>query len=341
MDVLVLGGTRFFGKLVVEQLVAAGHTVTVFSRGNLRPAVLRQVRHIAGDRRDRAAFEARFATERFDAVFDNLAFSAADVESAIRAFAGRIGQYVLTSTAAVYDLSRGPLGQRPYCEEDADLEYVPPGFDGSDPGAAYAVGKRQAERALQRAQGAPFPWTVVRPPFVIGPEDYTQRTWWYVQRVLDGGPIPLPEEQRGFVSRHVFSADLAAGIVRLIGNPVATGRAYNLAQEELVSPATFLQAIGQAAGRAVEIVWVPRAVLEAAGLGDHAGPFATPIVQEICAARRDLSWRSRPFAEWIARTVAWHQAHPYPPSAGYDRRDREVEVARRYQAGLAELAGRG
>ncbi|MBI3287268.1 MAG: hypothetical protein HYZ68_04390 [Chloroflexi bacterium] len=103
MNVLILGGTNFFGFRTVWRLAESGHQITLFTRGHKRPPLPEGVEWLVGERTERRRFEATFGQRRFDAVIDNIAFEAADVESALRAFTGRIGHYVLTSSAAVYE----------------------------------------------------------------------------------------------------------------------------------------------------------------------------------------------------------------------------------------------
>src|SRR6185369_5067094 len=108
MNVLVLGGTRFFGKTLVDQLVSTGHAVTVLSRGKLPPSA--GAKHLVADRSDPAALAAALAGLSFDAVIDNVAMTAAHVTAALDALGDRAGHYVLTSTASVYgDFAHGRI----------------------------------------------------------------------------------------------------------------------------------------------------------------------------------------------------------------------------------------
>src|SRR4051794_23269346 len=102
MRVLIVGGTQYFGKLIVRRLLARGDQLTLFSRGRTRPEFWDAVETVVGDRKEHGAFEAAFAAREFDAVIDQHAYTKEDVESAIRAFTGRVGRYVFTSTISVY-----------------------------------------------------------------------------------------------------------------------------------------------------------------------------------------------------------------------------------------------
>jgi nucleoside-diphosphate-sugar epimerase len=137
MNVLVLGGTRFFGKTLVEQLGSAGHAVTVLSRGQVPPPA--GAARLVADRADPAALAAALSGRSFDVVIDNVAMTAAHVGGALDAIGDRTGHYVLTSTASVHgDFAHG----RVWRESDLDLaELERPMVDGH----AYTIGKRAAE----------------------------------------------------------------------------------------------------------------------------------------------------------------------------------------------------
>jgi nucleoside-diphosphate-sugar epimerase len=84
MRVCVIGGTGNISTSIVKLLVEVGHEVTVFNRG-VSPGLPEGVRHLAGDRKDRAAFEAALQAERFDGVIDMICFDAEDARSTLRA----------------------------------------------------------------------------------------------------------------------------------------------------------------------------------------------------------------------------------------------------------------
>jgi nucleoside-diphosphate-sugar epimerase len=101
MRVLIIGGTRYMGRLAVEQMLERGDDVTVFSRGNARPAWWDRVRHISGDRTDFPEFHAKLRGRSFDAVIDTRAFRKEQVESSHDTFHGSCGRYLMVSTGSV------------------------------------------------------------------------------------------------------------------------------------------------------------------------------------------------------------------------------------------------
>ena len=161
MKILVIGGTRYMGRIMVQNLLDQGDEVTIFSRGNTQPEWWDQVGHIQGDRNDRDDFNAKLKGAPFDAVVDTQAYRWEDVESAIGTFEGSVGRYLFVSTGSVYlDGKLDFFTHSPFKEDDVNwdtLDYTYP--DGEDP---YGVGKRHCEKWLN--ENSRIPYTIVRIP---------------------------------------------------------------------------------------------------------------------------------------------------------------------------------
>ncbi|MEF3303234.1 NAD-dependent epimerase/dehydratase family protein [Paenibacillus sp. GYB003] len=186
MNILVLGGSRFFGKRLVRQLVRDGHEVTVATRGRQKLEELGfGAAHAVVDRSDRSSMLDVFGGREFDLVYDQIGYTPRDAKIVVDLFAGRIGRYVFTSTMAVYDGSEEPI------EESAFDPYAYP-VDLAQEGYTYKEGKRQAESYLFRH--ADFPVVAVRPPFVISvDDDYTGRFLFHVDKLVGGQPIHVAD----------------------------------------------------------------------------------------------------------------------------------------------------
>src|SRR5205814_697289 len=145
-----IGGTGLISTAITRQLVERGDEVTLFNRGKTESRVPADVRVIQGDRKDYAAFESRMAGEVWDAVIDMVAYHPDDEASAIRAFRGRIGQFVFCSTVCVYG---GDLSTLPAKEDEPRT-----------PTAGYGRNKVACEDLLMDAyQDSRFPVTIMRP----------------------------------------------------------------------------------------------------------------------------------------------------------------------------------
>jgi nucleoside-diphosphate-sugar epimerase len=187
-NILVIGGTRYFGKLLVQRLVRAGHRVTIATRGYAPDPFGSRIERIRVDRRNETAMRAAFANKRYDLVFDQMCYSPLDAAIAVRTFAGKVGRYVMTSTIDVY---RGvqPAGGA-LLETDLRVLAQPidtryPWHDPTRAVESYVAGKVQAEAYLYRDGSLPL--ATARLAHVLGgPEEFTGRLSWYVDALRQG-----------------------------------------------------------------------------------------------------------------------------------------------------------
>ena len=150
MRILVMGGTRFIGVSLTQLLVAQGHEVVLFNRGN-KPAPIPGLQQIHGDRKDADQLKAKLAGETFDAVFDNNGRELSDTQPLVALFKDKVEHFVYVSSAGVYLKS----DQMPHIEGDA-----------VDPNSRHK-GKFQTEAYLE-SEGVPF--TAIRPVYIYGPK---------------------------------------------------------------------------------------------------------------------------------------------------------------------------
>ena len=310
MKALVIGGTAFMGRAIVERLVARGHDVAVLHRRDthdLGPAV----RNLQADRADLPAVRAVLSRERFEAIFD-LAYDwqtgtpASHVEAAARSAGDRLQRYVFMSSIAAY----GPGFDHP--ESDPLVPDTAP-----DP---YAVHKASAERVLFHMHAdAGFPVVTIRPPFVHGPRQPFYREQFFWDRMLDGRPIILPDQGERPM-QWAFVSDVADACVRAIEVPAAAGEAFNVAHVERTTQRTFLEALARAAGVTATLVPVPRAAIEAAG-GQLIGPDIyfgefldlPPFTELVEKAPRLLGLAPTPLDTALAESFAWYLKQPRRP----------------------------
>jgi nucleoside-diphosphate-sugar epimerase len=185
MQILVLGGTRFVGRGIVEAALDRGHELTLFNRGSTDPDAFRDnpnVHRVRGDRRSNDI--SQIAESRWDAVVDVSAYGPDDIRPVLQALSDQTPQYVFISTVSVY-LPNIPPGS----DESAPLLQVPESIPSSDP-RAYGGLKALCERELRDAAGDRL--TILRPTVVIGPRDYTDRFGWWVKRIAAAGDLPVP-----------------------------------------------------------------------------------------------------------------------------------------------------
>ncbi|HEY3176547.1 MAG TPA: NAD-dependent epimerase/dehydratase family protein [Candidatus Polarisedimenticolia bacterium] len=341
MRALVLGGTRFIGRRVVEELLEAGHRVTLYTRGRVRDAFEGRVERLIGERRSAADLTDRLSGRDFDAAYDFLSYEASDARLAIETLAGRVGHFIHISTCSVY-----------WCTGDFPCPVAEGDFDrlsdfAERPGSIeyeYGYNKRKAEEALFAAhQERAFPVTTIRMPIIGGEDDPSLRYLSYVLRLSDGGPVALPDG--GYAPfRHVYVADAARALAALAGRTHSIGQAYNLAGADILSVRGVVAAMADLLGRRAETVDIPTPILRAMGLGTSFSPFSQQAAQvpAIFKARRDLGWETTPHRVWLERTVEWSLRvagslpEPPPPVA---HRSREIEVIEAYRRAVVRFDG--
>jgi nucleoside-diphosphate-sugar epimerase len=318
------------GYDLVWRLLARSHAVTLFTRGTLPDPFGGRVERLRGDRTT-DEFDRALAGRRFDAAVDFVGFVAADVERAVRVLEGRVGHYVFVSTGQVY-LVREP---RPAVAREADydgpLMAEPPAGHPDHADWAYGMGKRACEDALAAAFArAGFPSTRLRIPVVIGERDHRRRLEAYLWRILDGGPVLVPDGG-GHRLRHVYARDVAAAIAGLVLRPPPPGQAYNLCQEETPTLLELLETLTRLLGAPSRLRSVPRAALETAGLDAVAvSPFSGRWMSLLdpARARAELGFAPTPLPTVLASIVGSFLAHPPPaPPEGYAAaRQREIAL---------------
>jgi nucleoside-diphosphate-sugar epimerase len=303
MRILFLGGTGNISTACVERALARGHHVGLLTRGR-RPAPP-AVESINGDRDDPEALR-RAADGRWDAIADFLAYTPAQVDMAVSAFAGRTGQYVFIGTASAYDkrAARLPI------TEDAPL---------ANPFWEYARLKIACEEAVRRAhRDGKLPVTIVRPSYTYGrtwiPSGFGGQDYTVVDRMRRGLPVVCHGDGTAlWVMTH--ASDFAVAFVGLLGHPGALGEAFHVTSDEVLTWDAIYETIARAAGAEARLVHVPSALIAALTPdkgGSLLGDKSVSTFFDNAKVRRlvpDFQPKVS-FAEGMARTMAWFDAEP-------------------------------
>ncbi|WP_017624023.1 NAD-dependent epimerase/dehydratase family protein [Nocardiopsis chromatogenes] len=195
-EICVIGGSRYFGKLMVERLLGAGHRVTVVNRGSTAPPA--GAEHVVADRSDERALAAALGPRTFDAVVDQVCYTPVQAAIAARVFGGRTRRYVMTSTIEAYNPAGGAVPVHPegvpVPEEAIDLASWPvhpdrPWHDMAYLEPHYGEGKRQTEAVFTHADG--FAFASVRCAHVLGggAQEFTGRLAHYVECIARGQEV--------------------------------------------------------------------------------------------------------------------------------------------------------
>ncbi|MFE9646688.1 SDR family oxidoreductase [Streptomyces sp. NPDC006365] len=325
MRLLVLGGTEFAGRAVVEAALARGWDVTVFNRGRHQPPS--GVRSLHGDRTAPDGLAALTEGE-WDAVVDTWSAAPRAVRDTARLLRGRAGRYVYVSSCSVYEWAP-PAG---YTEDASLVEGAEAGAEQTD----YARDKRGGELAAIEAFGTDRS-VLVRAGLILGPYENVGRLPWWLVRMACGGPVLAPGP-RDLPLQFVDVRDLAewtlGAVERELGGP------YNLISPQgHATMGELLEACVTTVGAAAELRWTEPEVILGAGIEPWTQlPVWVPPGSDMHDALHsaDVSkavatgLRCRPVAETVADTWRWLQdiggTAPMRPDRTSKGLDPEVEA---------------
>jgi len=241
--ILIIGGTRFVGRHLVEAALARSHEVTLFNRGKSNPDLFPQVETIIGDRaKDMDKLKGRV----WDAVIDVVGYLPRLVRLSAESLEATIGRYVFISTISVYENFRkiGIDESDPVAKvQDETVEEVT--------GETYGPLKALCEQTVQDVYGERA--LVVRPGLVVGPHDPTDRFTYWPVRVGRGGEVLAPQKPEARI-QIIDARDLAEFVLKSIeenasGIYNATGPDYELTIGRL------LEVSKQVSGSDAEFRW--------------------------------------------------------------------------------------
>jgi len=306
MRVLFVGGTGNISTAATRLLAEQGVDLTVLNRGQSDVLLPDEVRRIRADIRDGSSVSDALRGEEFDVVVDWLAYVPQHVEADIELFSGRISQYVFISSATVY---RKPSPFFPLVEE------APLG----NAHWQYARDKIACEERLRREhEQKGFPATIVRPSYTYGetwiPTALDGTDYTIVDRMLRGKKIVVPGDGESLWTM-THNTDFARLLVAILGNADAVGESFHITSDEVLTWNQITETIAAAAGLEPRIVHVPSDFVAAVdpelGVGlladkAHSLVFDNAKIKRFApGVEADV-----PFAEGVARSLAWFDADP-------------------------------
>ena len=291
--VLVIGGTQFIGRLLVNELLRAGHEVHILHRKS-RHSYGKRVHNLVADRNNAASVRKAVGATRFDVVFDNAydwehGTTGPQVEATAQIFDGKVSRYIFMSSVAAYGDGLN------HHEGDALAQ--------DDHPMAYARNKAMSERALFRMhQRSGFPIVTFRPPFVYGPGNPFYREAFFWDRFRAGRTIILPSEGHRLM-QFVYVKDLVELAIKAMDLRNALGHAFNTANPRAITQHELVLDLARVAGvKEPQIVSIPREWIHRAGgqiMADklYFGVYydLPAITQIVTKAQRMLSFKPTDF----------------------------------------------
>lgn len=251
MKILVMGGSRFNGFHLVQELVRHGHQVTVFNRGVTPVKFPPEVRRLYGDRKDHEQLREVLGQEEFDCIQDVSAYVVDDLRTMVNLFEGRTGHYIFASSTAVY----AAADILPITEE-SPVDLGPTQYD-------YGRNKILCEQyLLQCWRQRHFPITSARFSMVLGPHNIAS---WREQamfvRMLRGRKILIPSD--GKTLGQVGHVDDEARALRMMMlNPRTFGEMYTVTGSQYFSDDGYIDTIARIIGVEPQKVYLPNAILD-------------------------------------------------------------------------------
>lgn len=306
MNILILGGTRFLGRHLVDSALARGHHVTLFNRGRTNPDLFPQVETIRGDREYDIS---KLAGRNWDAVIDVAGYLPRVVGLSAAGLEGNVGRYVFISSISAYaSLSKigvdesGPLATM----ADESVEEIT--------GETYGPLKVLCEKVVQQTYGDRA--LIVRPGLIVGPHDGTDRFTYWPVRVARGGEVFAPDRP-DILTQIIDVRDLVDFTIKLIEDGAsgafnATGPDYEL------SFGKMLETCKQVSGSDATFKWVSVKFMEQhkvapwsdmpaylPDVGEDAGFARVSIAKALTAGLTFC-----PLEETVADTIAWAKTRP-------------------------------
>lgn len=328
MKMLVVGGTRFVGKHVVDAALGREHEVTLLHRGRSGASLFPDAEHVIADRDGDLSI---LTGRRFDATVDVCAYFPRQVRSLAAALGeGAAGHYLYVSSVSAY-AEPPPYG----FDETAPLAVLEDPKVDVVTDTTYGGLKALSEHVATELFG---PSTlIVRPTYVVGPDDYTWRFPWWVRRIAAGGEVlaPGPDDDPAQV---IDGRDQGDWMVRLLEDH-ASGAFHSVSPAPPFSWGQLLQSIVDTVGPGgTTLTWVDAATLRAEGLDDSTLPLWAMGGPEALGSSANpakayaAGLSPRPLTDTIRDTLAWIETQDGPPeTVGLDP-EREATILRAWHS---------
>lgn len=307
MKLLIIGGTRFLGRALVEAALAAGHELTLFNRGQSNPGLFPDVEELHGDRDGGLDV---LAGRKWDAVIDTCGYVPRVVRASAEFLKDAVDHYVFVSTISVYaDFATvgmdesAPLGTM----EDETVEEIT--------GETYGPLKVLCEKAVTEVMGEAHALHI-RAGLIVGPHDLSDRFSYWPHRVAQGGDVLAPGAPEAPV-QIIDVRDLAAWIIEAVAAGLSgaynvTGPAYRLTMGQV------LETCRAVSDSDANLVWVSDEFLQANEVGAYMEmPLWVPASEEYagfdtvnCQKAIEAGLVFRPLADTVHDTLAWLQTRP-------------------------------
>ena len=308
MKILIIGGTKFLGRHLVDSALAHGHTVTLFNRGKTDPNLFQQLETILGDREHDIS---KLAGREWDAVVDVAGYVPRIVRLSASSLEGSVGRYVFISSISAYDES---IFKKIGIDESDAVGKLKDESVEEITGETYGPLKALCEKTVLDLYGNRG--LVIRPGLIVGPNDPTDRFTYWPVRVARGGEVLAPEKPEVPV-QIIDVRDLSEFVIKMIEANAsdiynATGPDYELTFGEM------LKACKKVSGSDATFKWASAEFLKQHNVAEWSDmPVWVPDNEENAGfSRMDVSkainagMKFRPLEETVRDTIEWAKTRP-------------------------------
>jgi nucleoside-diphosphate-sugar epimerase len=288
--ILFIGGTRFFGKRILANLIAIGHDVTILTRGKQPPTnAIKDLDHIKCNRNDPAAFKNALEGRNFNVVIDNACYQPEDAEQAVKILSGRCDRYIFTSSVMCgLNIDTG----------DARLSQYQPGE------LDYARNKKACEEIFLNATG--FIPVVFRLQNVVGEDDFSGKSGLLTQHILQScGNLRLVGKACDLYQQ-IYPGDLETIYSLAIDMPLEKiSRCYTIGAAP-IAVSDYVAILADALALNVELKWTRKSNESTL----HAGvPYPSNVVFDCSALARDFNFTFSDYTKFLPRIAQWYKAY--------------------------------
>ena len=227
MDILIFGGNRFTGKLLVKILFSKGHNVTIINRRGISPV---RCNVLKCDRNDEKKVKSLIKGMKFDCVIDMCLYNKKQAQLSVEIFKNKIKKYIFISSVAVYNKSKTfPI------DETYPLGIWPMFGD-------YGIDKQSIETYFKNQKD--FPYISLRPSYIIGKNNHLNREGYYFDKLLKNEEIDLEGNGQAILS-FIFVEDVAEIIYKATIEKINIRQSYNLCNDEFITIKGFIELIAE------------------------------------------------------------------------------------------------
>ena len=289
--VLILGGSYFVGRKLVEYLADHGYAVTVLNRGT-KPLSIEGVQQIYCDRNDGEGMKAALAGKNFDYVIDVSWQDVSWVEKLCNALSfDTVKKLIFISSSAVYDVEHLQI---PFREENALAENRYWTF--------YGKGKIDAEHYYSEfLREKPTGLVMLRPPYIYGEYNYAQRESLIFRQLTEDKPVAIPKSNPKL--QFIYTEDLAAIADCLLQTDTGKESVFNVGNKEAVTSKEWVETCAKVAGKTAKIMEVDYAQL-GRNVRDFYPFFDYDNVLEVSKINAIINMETD-FEEGLKKSFAW------------------------------------